>query len=255
MTTTARSGCSALICRTSSTPSIPGRRRSVSTTSTSSALSDSSASSRAVHRQHLVALQLERAVQRAEKDLVVLDQQEPSLHGVPPATRLRPRPPPAMRCEPACRGPARSRSRCPPPWRSTIFLTMDMPRPVPEGLVVKKGRKILSRSSGEIPTPSSMTSTTARSPSAKRSTVDAAGAAPRLDGLQRVLHDVGEDLAELLAVHRRDHRRARAARSRPATPRARPSRRRRLHHRVEDARAARTRCARAACPACSRGGC
>ncbi len=45
MTTTARSGCSALICRTSSTPSIPGRRRSVSTTSTSSALSDSSASS------------------------------------------------------------------------------------------------------------------------------------------------------------------------------------------------------------------
>ena len=44
---------------------------------------------RALDRQHLVALQLERAVQRAEEDLVVLDQQEPSLHGVPPATGVR----------------------------------------------------------------------------------------------------------------------------------------------------------------------
>jgi hypothetical protein len=46
-----------------------------------------------------------------------------------------------------------------------------MPSPVPEGLVVKKGRKIRSRCSAAIPAPSSVTSTTARSPSTKRSTV------------------------------------------------------------------------------------
>src|SRR4029077_17763218 len=124
----------------------------------------------ALHRQHLVALQLEGAEQRAEKNLVVLDQQEPSLHDVPPASgwdagaagnEMRTRVP----------WPGALSIAMSPPWRSTIFLTIDMPRPVPDGLVVKKGRKIRSRFSAEIPTPSSTTSTTARSPSVKRSTV------------------------------------------------------------------------------------
>ena len=124
----------------------------------------------ALDRQDLVALQLECAEQRPQEYLVVLDQQEPSLHGVPPArgcgagtagSEMRTRVP-----EPGALSIAMS-----PPWRSTIFLTMDMPSPVPDGFVVKKGRKMRSRSSGAIPTPSSATSTTARSPSTNRSTV------------------------------------------------------------------------------------
>ena len=110
-----------------------------------------------------------------------------------------------------------------PPWRSTIFFTMDMPRPVPDGLVVKNGRKILSRSSGAIPMPSSTTSTTARSRLREQVDLTRPAPRPRLDGLQRVLHDVGEDLAQLLAVRRpRPRRRSRAPVARPATPRLAP---------------------------------
>src|SRR6266850_168651 len=123
----------------------------------------------ALDRQHLVTRPLERAVQWAEEHLVVVDQQQPLLHDVPPARD----------CAMVTAG-KETRTRVPrpgalstltsPPWRSTIFLTMAMPRPVPEGFVVKNGRKIFSRSSGAMPAPLSMTSTTARSSSVTRLT-------------------------------------------------------------------------------------
>ncbi len=40
---------------------------------------------RALDRQHLVAPELERPVERPQKDLVVIDEQEPALHVAPPA--------------------------------------------------------------------------------------------------------------------------------------------------------------------------
>ncbi len=49
-------------------------------------------------------------------------------------------------------------------------LTIDIPSPVPDGLVVKNGRKMRSRCSGAMPTPVSLTTTTARPSRTIRST-------------------------------------------------------------------------------------
>src|SRR5262245_36916402 len=121
----------------------------------------------ALHRHHLVAAQPEGAVERPEEYFVVVDQEQPPFHDPPPAkgcaiptagSEMRTRVP----------WPGELSSMMSPLWRSTIFLTMAMPSPVPEGLVVKKGRKIFSRSSAPMPTPLSTTSTIARSSSMKR---------------------------------------------------------------------------------------
>src|SRR5687768_10475572 len=114
------------------------------------------------HREHVIAGQLQGPVQRPQEHVVVFHQQDLPLHDSPPVamgwtaaagSAMRTRVPP-----PGVLSTAMS-----PPCRSTIFLTMDMPSPVPDGLVVKKGRKIFSRSSAPMPTPVSDTSTTTRS--------------------------------------------------------------------------------------------
>src|SRR5262245_23549985 len=184
----------------------------------------------ALHRHHLVAAQLEGPMKRPEKHFVVVDQEQPLFHD----------PPPARGCAIPTAG-SEMRTRVPRPgelsrvmsplWRSTIFLTMAMPRPVPEGLVVKKGRKILSRSSGPMPTPLSPISTTARSSSRQRLTATRLkkGMAPtppiclpsRIRP-RRVFHHVGEALPGLLPVARPPPPAAHPLLAPPA-PRARPS--------------------------------
>jgi hypothetical protein len=90
---------------------------------------------RAGRRQHVVAGQLQRPVQRAQEHVVVLDQQDLPLHESPPV---------AMEWTAAAGRAMRTRVPRPgalstamsPPCRSMIFLTMDMPSPVPDGLVV-----------------------------------------------------------------------------------------------------------------------
>ena len=210
---------------------MPGSRWSVRTRSTSSALRVSSASSPLRDGQDLVALQLEGPVQRAagrprhprRAGLAASSGSPP-----PPGSEIAdPRPPP--------RGALSTRMS--PPCRSTIFLTMAMPRPVPGGLGGEERQEDPApgpRTS--MPTPLSVTSnTTAPSrPLAGRPPPGRPGAP--LDRLQRVLHDVREDLPEPLAVdHRDDDRSGGLTRQRdpPAPPRrSEPP----LHHGVEDAR-------------------
>src|SRR4029450_11631035 len=89
--------------------------------------------------------------QGPQEHIVVLDQQDLPLHELPPVS---------TECATGAAGSA-TRTRVPrpgvlstlmsPPGRSTVFLTMGNPSPVPEGLGVKKGRKIFSRSSEVIP--------------------------------------------------------------------------------------------------------
>src|SRR6478672_6996755 len=52
-----------------------------------------------------------------------------------------------------------------PPWARTMFRVVASPSPVPPGLVVWNGRKILGRSAGSIPLPVSITSRQTVSPS------------------------------------------------------------------------------------------
>ena len=74
-----------------------------------------------------------------------------------------------------------------PPWRSTIFFTMDMPSPVPEGLVVKNGRKILSRVLGRDPDAVVDHLHDGAVALDEEIDLDASAAPARLDGLERVL--------------------------------------------------------------------
>src|SRR5262245_29784589 len=123
----------------------------------------------ALDGQHLVARDLERAMEGAKKDFVVVDEQEPLLHEGPP-TRGCATPTAGSEMRTRVPRPGELSMVMSPPCRSTIFLTMAMPSPVPDGLVVKNGRKILSRSPGAMPTPLSTPSTAARSSSASRLT-------------------------------------------------------------------------------------
>ena len=169
------------------------------------------------HGHDLVALELERPLQRPQEDLVVLDEQEPSLHRISSwgllagasSAAARPR---ATRCG---RGVPR------PGALSTVdvaavqihdLLHDRHAEPGARGLggeerledlVAVLGRdarcryRSLRRWRGRAAT-KRLTSTRPPPPA-------------RLDGLQRVLDDVGEDLAQLLAVRRRDQRRGPAA--------------------------------------------
>ena len=51
-----------------------------------------------------------------------------------------------------------------PPWASMICRDNERPRPVPPGLVVKKGSKSFSFASGAMPEPESRTRTVSCSP-------------------------------------------------------------------------------------------
>src|SRR5687768_893385 len=133
----------------------------------------------ALRGQDFVTLELECPLQRPQEHLIVVDEQEPSLHRVPPAMGIPPSIGSPLGIAATSAG-KEMRTRVPrpgvlstvtsPPCRSMIFFTMDMPSPVPDGFVVKNGWKIRSRAPGPIPMPSSITSTVARSPSTKRLT-------------------------------------------------------------------------------------
>src|SRR5207247_9222587 len=117
--------------------------------------------------QHVVPGHLERALERSEEDVVVFDEQDPSLHFFLHGGLRAPPKPPNVRNRPGAAGavlvnrryyPAGAgaawvargmtrRTAVPPPGRlsisisplcrSMIFFTIAMPRPVPVGLVVK----------------------------------------------------------------------------------------------------------------------
>ena len=174
---------------------MPGRRWSVSTRSTSSRLRRSSASSPLARGQHLEALELEGAVQRAQEHLVILDDQHSSLHPALPPGEQSPRASPA---------PARGDDAISPACRSTIFLTMARPSPVPDGFVVKNGRNIRSRSSNVMPTPLSATSTTTR-PSKPWQVTSTQPPGRRSAASIPFVNDVHEHLPKPVPVDLRDH--------------------------------------------------
>ena len=75
-----------------------------------------------------------------------------------------------------------------------------MPRPVPFSLVVKNGLKMRSSFSGGMPQPLSRTRTVALPAAVLDEEVDAAALGDAGERVDRVVEDVGEDLAELLGV-------------------------------------------------------
>src|SRR6185295_1119937 len=121
-------------------------------------------------RHHLVALVAERAPQRLQDLLLVVDEEDGAagFHhaaGAGPAagagsgrgsgaagSSMRMRVP----------SPGRLCAEMAPPIASTMFFAMARPRPLPVRLVVKYGSKTCDRSARSMPTPWSSTSSTTR---------------------------------------------------------------------------------------------